>query len=278
MNVFFHASFDPVAFSLGSIKIHWYGISYAVGIFLAWRYCLWLIRKARLSILEKDIHDYIPWAILGIILGGRLGIAFLYNFDYYRYHLIEILYIWRPGMAFHGGLLGVILTTAWFCYYRKISFLRFTDLLSAATPIGLFFGRCANFINAELVGRPTNVPWAVIFPSVNMIPRHPSQLYEAFLEGIVLFILLAYVALKTTALHRRPGMMGGLFFIGYGVARIFVEYFRQPDAQIGYLAGGTTMGQWLSVPLVIVGVGLLILSNKLRSSTLSSSSLPHDPL
>lgn len=273
MNVLLYASFDPVAFSLGSIKIHWYGISYAVGIYLAWQYCLWLIRKIPLNIKEKELSDYIPWAILGIILGGRLGIALFYNFDYYRHHLLEILYIWRPGMSFHGGLLGVLCTTAWYVQARKLSFLKFTDLLAAGTPIGLFFGRCANFINGELVGRPTTVPWAIIFPQIDNLPRHASQLYEAALEGIVLFLVLAYFALKTDFMKQRSGFMGGIFLIGYGSARIFVECFRQPDHQIGYLINGTTLGQWLSLPLVMVGVILIIYSTRVQKSHISYDGL-----
>ncbi|MGI4851235.1 MAG: prolipoprotein diacylglyceryl transferase [Janthinobacterium lividum] len=260
MNVFLYSSFDPVAFSLGSFKIHWYGISYAVGIYLAWQYCLWLIRKVPLNITSKELSDYIPWAILGIIAGGRLGIALFYNFDYYRHHLAEILYIWRPGMSFHGGLLGVLLTTAWYCHSRKLSFLKFTDLLAAGTPIGLFFGRCANFINGELVGRPTDVAWSVVFPHIDQLPRHASQIYEAILEGFVLFFVLAYFALKTNLMKQRSGFMGGVFLVGYGSARIFVEFFREPDRQIGYLIGDTTLGQWLSLPLVFIGLMLIIRS------------------
>ena len=260
MNVILYASFDPVAWSLGPLRIHWYGISYAVGIYLAWQYCLWLIRKVPLAFTAKELSDYIPWAIFGIILGGRLGIALFYNFDYYRHHLVEILYIWRPGMAFHGGLIGVLVATTWYCYAKQVSFWKFTDLIATGTPIGLFFGRCANFINGELVGRPTTVSWSVVFPQVDDLPRHASQLYEAILEGIVLFIILACLALKTNLMKHRPGFIGGVFLIGYGSARIFVECFRQPDVQIGYLINGTTLGQWLSLPLIFSGLLLIIYS------------------
>lgn len=260
MFVFLFPSFNPVALDLGFLKIHWYGISYAVGILLAWRYCLWQIRRKPFGISEKALSDYIPWAIFGIILGGRLGIALFYNFDYYSRHLLEIFYIWRPGMAFHGGLLGVILATLWYCHRKKLPLLELGDLITTAVPIGLFFGRCANFINGELWGRPATVSWGVVFPKVDSLPRHPSQLYEAFLEGIVLFMVLHLIATYTDVRRQRQGLLCGIFFIGYGCARIFVECFREPDAQIGYLIGGTTLGQWLSLPLVLFGIILIFIS------------------
>lgn len=254
MVALFYPALNPVLLDLGFFKIHWYGVSYAVGIFLAWRYSLFLIRRYQGAALsEKQLSDYIPWAIFGIILGGRLGISLFYYFDYYRHHLLEILYIWRPGMSFHGGLLGVLITAVWYCRRHRLSVLHMADLLATSAPIGLFFGRCANFINGELWGRPTTQPWGMIFPHVDQVPRHPSQLYEAFLEGLVLFTILYLTATRTPALKRLPGLSCGIFFVGYGCARILVECFREPDAHIGYWIGGTTLGQWLSLPLVIIG-------------------------
>ena len=251
---FLFPSFNPVALDLGFFKIHWYGISYAVGILLAWRYCLWQIKKRPMTLTAKDLSDYIPWAILGIILGGRLGIALFYNFEYYQHHLTEIFYIWRPGMSFHGGLLGVMGATLWYCRRHHLPLWELGDLLATAAPIGLFFGRCANFINGELWGRPTSMPWGVIFPKVDALPRHPSQLYEALLEGVALFLFLHFVSTFTELRRQRPGVLSGLFFTGYGIARIFVEHFREPDAHIGYLSGGLTLGQLLSLPLVMIGI------------------------
>jgi phosphatidylglycerol:prolipoprotein diacylglycerol transferase len=257
---FVYPNFNPVALDLGLLKIHWYGVAYAMGILLAWRYCVWQIHKKPLHISSKALGDYIPWAVVGIILGGRLGIALFYNFDYYSQHPLEIFYIWKPGMAFHGGLLGVILATLWYCHRNKLPLLELGDLIATGAPIGLFFGRCANFINGELWGRPTDVPWGMIFPHVDNLPRHPSQLYEAFLEGILLFVILYFLTTRTDYRAKRPGFLSGIFLIGYGCARILVEYFREPNSHIGYFIGGTTLGQWLSFPLIIGGFACLIFS------------------
>jgi phosphatidylglycerol:prolipoprotein diacylglycerol transferase len=252
-----YPAIDPVALEIGSIKIHWYGIAYVVGILLGWRFWIMLLSRLELPLARKDIDDFIPWATLGIVAGGRIGHALFYNLDYYIHKPWEVLYIWQPGMSFHGGLLGVILVARCFTAKRQIPRWTFGDILAAGTPIGLFFGRIANFINGELYGRAADTSWAMIFPNGGPIARHPSQLYEAFLEGIFLFALMAFLSLRLRWPEKRPGAQLGVFLTGYGLARIFVECFREPDGQIGYLLGGSTLGQWLSLPLVIIGLGIV---------------------
>jgi phosphatidylglycerol---prolipoprotein diacylglyceryl transferase len=257
-----YPNINPVAFDLGILKIHWYGISYVVGILLAWWF---LHNKARkqplLGWTTVQVSDLIFYGMLGIIIGGRLGSVLFYNFSYYIQHPIEIFYIQQGGMSFHGGLIGVI-TSLWF-YSRKINqtFFETTDFIAPAVPIGLFFGRIANFINGELWGAPTNLPWAVIFPdpAAGGLARHPSQLYEALLEGIILFIILWVYSGKI-----RPTMaVSGLFLIGYGVFRFMVEFVRVPDQHIGYLAfDWFTMGQLLTLPMIILGLFLITLAYK----------------
>ena len=253
---------NPVALDLGVIKIHWYGISYVIGILLAW----WFLhnralKKPLVGWTTVQVSDLIFYGMLGIIIGGRLGSVLFYNFSYYIQHPIEVFYIQQGGMSFHGGLIGVIISI-WF-YSRKVNqtFYETTDFIAPAVPIGLFFGRIANFINSELWGAPTNLPWSVIFPHPDAgdIARHPSQLYEAFLEGIVLFIILCWFS-KT---HRPIKAVSGLFLIGYGVFRFMVEFVRVPDKQIGYLAfDWFTMGQLLTLPMIIFGFYLMILAYK----------------
>lgn len=245
---------DPIAFHLGPFAIHWYGLAYVVGILGWWQYSLWLVKKFPL-LDRKLVDDYLVWAVVGVILGGRLGYVLFYNPGKYFTHPLEIFQVWKGGMAFHGGLLGVVIATAIYSYRRGIYFLNFSDLACCGVPIGLFFGRLANFINGELYGRITTHSWGVVFPHGGPLPRHPSQLYEAVLEGLVLFILLAFGALCTRWPHRR-GLLTGLFLTGYGIARITAECFRQPDAFLGFLAGGYTMGQVLSLP--VLGFGLFL--------------------
>jgi phosphatidylglycerol:prolipoprotein diacylglycerol transferase len=203
------------------------------------------------------------WATVGVVLGGRLGYILFYNIAYYADHPLRALEIWRGGMSFHGGMLGVILAMILFCRRRHIPFLGFSDLIACATPIGLFLGRIANFINAELYGRSTIVPWGVIFPNGGPVPRHPSQLYQAFLEGMVLFIVL-YMLWRSEWVRMRMGLLSGAFLLGYGIFRSIAELFREPDMHIGFLAFGTTMGQWLSLPMILFGA-FLILRAKQRS-------------
>ena len=252
---------DPIAISLGPLKIRWYGISYVVGILLAW----WLLRlrATRFHLTYEQVADLIFYATVGIILGGRLGSVLFYNLPYYLEHPLEIIMINHGGMSFHGGLVGV-LVAMWY-FGRKINkgFFEVSDFLAPVVPVGLFFGRIANFINGELWGAPSNLPWAMVFPNplAGGIPRHPSQLYEALLEGVLLFIILWWYSAKP-----RPAMaVSGLFLLGYGVFRSLVEFVRVPDANIGYLAlGWVTMGQVLSLPMIIAGIIMMVMALKKR--------------
>lgn len=250
---------DPVLVEIGPFAIRWYALAYIVGLIGGWAYIRRLVAGARPPIMDPaQVDDLLVWATLGTVLGGRVGYVLFYNLPYFLENPAEILMLWHGGMSFHGGLLGVILGTALFCRRRGLVALRVGDAVAAAAPIGLFFGRLANFVNGELFGRVApDVPWAMVFPHGGPQPRHPSQVYEAALEGLLLFIVLALVW-RFSALPRRPGGMVGLFLIGYGCARITAEFFREPDAHIGFLTLGTTMGQILSVPMVAVGVGLLV--------------------
>jgi len=254
-------AFDPIAFSLGPVAIRWYALAYVAGILLGW----WLARRiagndaawgGASPMRPVDIDDVIVWMALGIVLGGRLGYVLFYNPEYFAAHPAEILTLWRGGMSFHGGFLGSVLALILFARARGIPILSMLDVAAIVTPIGLFLGRLANFVNGELWGRPSDVPWAFVFPHAGPEPRHPSQLYEAGLEGIVLFLILLF-AMRRGALTR-PGMIGGLFVGCYGLARIASEFFREPDVQIGYLAGGLTMGMLLSLPMLLVGFGAVI--------------------
>ncbi len=247
---------DPIAIEIGPFAIRWYALAYVVGILLSWRYMIRLTRRTPAGIEAIHIDDLIVWGTLGIILGGRIGYTMFYRPDYFVDHPLEILAMWRGGMSFHGGFLGVVIAILLFARLRKIGFLALGDLVVCAAPIGLFLGRIANFVNGELFGRVSDAPWAMVFPRGGPLARHPSQLYEAALEGLVLFAILAWLAFATRALER-PGLLGGVFLAGYGIARIVVELFRQPDAHLGFLAAGATMGQLLSLPLVLVGAWMI---------------------
>ena len=247
---------DPVAISFGPIAIRWYALAYIVGLLIGWRYCLALAGRPPYLVGRQDVDDFLVWATLGVVLGGRIGYVLFYKPGYYVLHPLEALYVWHGGMSFHGGALGVTIAITWFTRARKIALFAFSDIITEAIPIGLLFGRIANFINGELFGRPTQVSWAMIFPNGGAVPRHPSQLYEAFCEGILLFLLL-FIAERLGA-RQRPGIVTGLFLAGYAVARMSGELFRQPDPQLGYLLFGTTMGQLLSVPLLIAGVAIIL--------------------
>jgi phosphatidylglycerol---prolipoprotein diacylglyceryl transferase len=248
--------------SVGPFAVRWYALAYIAGLIIGWRYCLALAKRPPQVARPQDIDDFLVWATLGVVLGGRTGYVLFYNLPLYMQHPIEILFLWRGGMSFHGGALGVFIAILLFCRQRKIRLLAFADIITAAVPIGLFFGRIANFINGELWGRVSDVPWAMVFPgeAAGPLPRHPSQLYEAGLEGIVLFIVLW--VMQRSGARQKPGRLSGAFLVGYGIARIIVEFFRQPDAQLGYLLGdaslGLTMGQLLSLPLVIAGLWLML--------------------
>jgi phosphatidylglycerol---prolipoprotein diacylglyceryl transferase len=286
--------FGPYAiggWSVGPFAVRWYALAYIAGLIIGWRYCMALAKRPPQVARVQDIDDFLVWATLGVVLGGRTGYVLFYNLEHYLQHPIEIFFLWRGGMSFHGGALGVCIAIALFCRQRKINLLCFADIISCAVPIGLFFGRIANFINDELWGRVTDVPWAMIFPTgavspaevpLSLLkfcqpatlfdgsaglncPRHPSQLYEAALEGLVLFSVLWLC--QHRGLRQRPGAVSGVFLIGYGLARITVEFFRQPDPQLGFLFGGITMGQLLSVPLLFIGAWLVLRAKPIAART-----------
>jgi phosphatidylglycerol---prolipoprotein diacylglyceryl transferase len=251
---------NPVLVSIGPFAVRWYALAYIFGIIVGWFYARAIIASPKLwggpaPISLIDFDDFIIWITLGIILGGRIGYVLFYNLPHFAAHPAEIFELWTGGMSFHGGVLGCIVATIAFALHRGVPMLSLGDVTTAVAPIGLFLGRLANFINGELWGRPTDVPWAMIFPHGGPIPRHPSQLYEAALEGIVLLIVLG-VLVRAGAL-KRPGIVTGVAAIGYGVARIFCEFFREPDVQLGFLWGGLTMGMLLCIPLILAGVAAL---------------------
>jgi phosphatidylglycerol:prolipoprotein diacylglycerol transferase len=246
---------DPAAIAIGPFAIRWYALAYIAGLLIGWRYCLALADRPSQRVERKDIDDFLVWATLGVVLGGRIGYVLFYKPGDYILHPLEALYLWHGGMSFHGGAIGVTTAILLFTRARAIPFLAFSDIICAAIPIGLFFGRIANFINGELFGRVSDVPWAMVFPGGGPLPRHPSQLYEAFCEGILLFVVL--FAAERAGARRYPGMLSGLFLAGYAVARMSGEMFRQPDVQLGFLIFGTTMGQLLSIPLLIAGIALI---------------------
>ena len=258
---------DPIALKIGPIEIRWYALSYITGLLLGWRYCVYLTRFPPKAVTPLQLDDFLVWATIGIVLGGRLGYVIFYQPLYFLEHPLEILKVWKGGMSFHGGLLGLILGAYVFARRHSIPTLRLFDLISAVGPIGLFFGRIANFINGELWGRTTDVPWGIIFPRGGPLPRHPSQLYEAVLEGLVL-VVLAYMLIRRFEALRRPGMIFGTFLAGYGIARVIAEMVREPDAHIGFLIGGTTWGQWLSVPMILFG--LYMVRRALRRTAVAS--------
>ena len=247
---------DPVLLQLGPFAIRWYALAYIAGLLLGWRYMLRLNANRAHMTKAEVIDDLLVWAIVGIILGGRFGYVLFYNLPYYMDNPMQALAVWEGGMSFHGGLLGVTVAMFWFARRHNLELLRLSDLVSCAVPLGLFFGRIANFINGELYGRATDLPWAVLFPHAGPLPRHPSQLYEALLEGAVLFAVLAWLAWRRNA-TQRPGLLTGVYLSGYALARALVELVRQPDAQIGLLPFGTTMGQWLALPMLLGGLYLI---------------------
>ena len=257
--------FDPVAFSIGWFVIRWYALAYIGGIVLGWIYARSLVKKERLwggpaPITLVQLDDFILWVTLGIIVGGRTGYVLFYNPAFFIQHPAEIFQLWNGGMSFHGGFLGCVAAVMLFARKNDISILSLGDITTAVGPIGLFLGRLANFINSELWGRTadSSVPWAMVFPNGGPLPRHPSQLYEAGLEGILLFAILA-VMVRMGAL-KRPGLILGSFIAIYGFARIAAEFFREPDPQLGFLWGGLTMGMLLSVPMIIVGAILIMMA------------------
>ena len=251
-------NFDPVAFSFFSLEIRWYSLSYIFGIIIAWIYCKkFLIKDKKILYLFDDLISYL---IIGLILGGRLGYVFIYNFDYYSKNLTEILMIWNGGMSFHGGLVGVIIATYIFSKKNKINTFSFLDLISMSAPIGIFLGRISNFINSELYGRKTDLFWGVKFEKVDDNFRHPSQIYEAIFEGIILFFLLNYFFKKY--LYKTPGLISAIFLIFYSTFRFFIEYTREPDIQIGYILYNLSLGQILSLLFLVFGIFLFYKKNE----------------
>ncbi|MBO6783143.1 MAG: prolipoprotein diacylglyceryl transferase [Alphaproteobacteria bacterium] len=252
--------FDPVALEIGPLVIRWYALAFITGLLAGWWYIVWLLRRPPATMTAQQVGDFFSWAIVGVIVGGRLGFVGFYQPGYYLANPLEILAVWQGGMSFHGGLLGVVAAIILYGTRHKVNILSLADLVAAAAPIGLFLGRLANFINGELYGRPTDVPWAVVFPGGGDVGRHPSQLYEAALEGIVLFIVLLVMA-RLAGARYRPGLLTGVFLFGYGAARTFVEFFRQPDSYVGeggFLFWDITMGQLLSVPIAVAGVVFIV--------------------
>ena len=253
----FTNNFDPVAFQIFSLQIRWYSLAYIVGILLGWIYC-----KKKL-INDKNIlslfDDFITYLIVGVILGGRIGYALFYNLEYYLINPTEILMVWNGGMSFHGGLIGVVMAAKLFSIKYKINQFIFLDLVALSAPIGIFFGRIANYINSELYGRATDLPWSVKFILIDNTNRHPSQLYEAFFEGIILFLVLGYFFTK--GYLKKPGQISALFLIFYSLFRFITEFFRSPDPQIGYLVINLTLGQLISVLFLIAGTLLFYFKN-----------------
>jgi phosphatidylglycerol---prolipoprotein diacylglyceryl transferase len=268
---------DPIAFSVGPFAVRWYALAYVAGLLGGWFYAKRLAARADLwaglrQPKPLDIDDLIVWVAFGVVLGGRIGYVLFYNLGSYLANPLEMLAIWHGGMSFHGGFLGAVLAIVLFARSRGLNPLAMLDMAAVVTPIGLFFGRIANFINGELWGRPApDFPYAVVFPHAGPLPRHPSQLYEAFAEGLVLFVILAFAVRRFG--FRRPGLIGGLFVLGYAVARIVCEFFREPDEQLGFLfgstvqglGGGITMGMILSVPMALVGAGFIVLALRGRT-------------
>jgi phosphatidylglycerol---prolipoprotein diacylglyceryl transferase len=276
---------NPIAVSLGPFAVRWYALAYIVGLIIGWRYCLMLADRPPRLIARKEIDDFLVWATLGVVLGGRIGFILFYNLPFYVDHPLQMFELWHGGMSFHGGALGVTIAIIVFCRQRGLSIFALSDIVIEAIPIGLFFGRIANFINGELWGRMTDVSWAIIYPGgavpANQVPpsllglcqsvtfadgsagfncpRHPSELYEAACEGILLFLLLLYFEHRGT--RRRPGVETGVFLIGYAIARMSGELFRQPDVQLGFLFYigdfGVTMGMLLSIPVLLAGAVII---------------------
>ena len=245
------------SFSIGPLTVHWYGVMYAVGFLLAWALGTWRAKRPGSTWTPDEVSDLILWAALGVVLGGRIGYILFYGMGKVIEDPLSVLRVWEGGMSFHGGLLGVLLACWWFGRKTRRGFWRVTDFIAPLVPLGLFFGRIGNFINGELWGKPTDVPWAMVFPSADDQPRHPTMLYEALLEGLVLFLILWFFS------ARRPPVraVSGLFLLGYGVFRSAVEFLRIPDDHIGYLAmDWLTMGMILSAPMILAGIVLLWLA------------------
>jgi len=257
---------SPVALSLGWFQIRWYSLAYITGILVGWWYMLKLIDRPGAPLARRHADDFVFYATLGVLIGGRLGYVLFYNFSEYLAHPADILKLWEGGMSFHGGAFGVVVALALFCRRNGLNWVRVGDYLCCVVPIGLFFGRLANFVNGELWGKPSTVPWAIVFPGAGDVPRHPSELYEAGLEGLALFIILNLLFWRTDA-RTKPGFLAGTFILGYGVFRFFVEFFREPDQQLEAFTRATHMhmGQWLCVPMILIGLYLVLTAKARRT-------------
>ena len=257
---------DPVAVDFGIIKIRWYAISYIIGIFISWLLILKIVKFKKIQVSNKEISELVSNCMIGIIAGGRLGYVIFYNPDFYLNHPIEIFKVWNGGMSFHGGFIGVIMAIIFTSNLHEKSILIFSDLIAVVSPVGIFFGRVANFINGELYGRTTNHSFGVVFPKGGNNPRHPSQLYEAFLEGIVLFIIL-WIMMKNFNYLKIKGLITSLFIFLYGFFRFFIEFFREPDEHLGLLYFEFSMGQLLSFPMILIGMYFSIIFYRQNSKS-----------
>ncbi|MDC0865771.1 prolipoprotein diacylglyceryl transferase [Candidatus Pelagibacter sp.] len=251
-------NFDPVAFQIMSFEIRWYSLAYITGIIIGWLLCKKVFIQK--SDINEKFDDYIAYLVIGMIVGGRLGYIIFYNFSYYINNFFDIFKVWEGGMSFHGGLIGIIIASMLFTKKHNQDSFLYMDLVSLVAPIGIFFGRLANFINSELYGTPTDIPWAVTFIQVDNLSRHPSQLYEAILEGIILFIILMYF--KNKDYLKKPGLISGLFLIFYSIFRFFIEFVRVPDEQLGHLIFELSMGQIISLIFFVIGIILFYLKNE----------------
>lgn len=250
--------FDPVALQLGPLAIRWYSLGYIAGLMFVWWYIRRLIKKPGAPMSQTHIDDFITYAMLAIIIGGRLGYVLFYNFTAYMADPLAIVKVWDGGMSFHGGLIGVVLTIIWFARKNKLDLMRLADVFALVSPVGIGLVRITNFINGELWGRPTDVSWAMVFPGdLTAQPRHPSQLYEALGEGLVLFIVLMFLYHKTKLAKQAPGVIAGVFFAGYALVRFMVEFVREPDAHIGLMDIGMSRGQLLTIPMFLFAAWLI---------------------
>ena len=255
--ILIHPSIDPVIFSLSFLEIRWYGLSYVAAFIIGGYLIKSFSQRYSSTLTRKLIDDFFFWAIIGVILGGRIGYVFFYQIENFIKDPIYIFYIWKGGMSFHGGLVGITLGIFLFSKKNNINFFELSDLVCLVTPIGLFFGRIANFINIELYGRATNFPFAMIYPTVDNLPRHPSQLYEAFFEGIILFLILLIFFIRNCS-KQQFGMLSVLFLLLYGLFRFLIEFLREPDEHLGLFLKYFSMGQLLCIPLIVVGVWIYL--------------------
>jgi phosphatidylglycerol---prolipoprotein diacylglyceryl transferase len=255
--------FDPVLIQVGPLAIRWYALAYITALVVGWRLVRRLATRSPAVATPLQVDDFLTWATLGVVIGGRLGYVLFYQPGRFLAHPLEILQVWTGGMSFHGGMLGVAVAIAWYCRRERIPILGFADRISVVAPMGLGLGRIANFINGELWGReaPDWLPWAMIFPGGGPVPRHPSQIYQALMEGLILFII-TWTLSRRESVRARFGMITGVFLAGYAIARSLGELFRQPDAFLGFLIAGATMGQLLSVPMLVAGIFLIVRSRR----------------